>query len=88
MVSLAPKDFIQSFYASLFVQIKDSKKCSALLQLSLQESDLVNLKDALYKLDYWMCSSFFKKCEALNLGKQYDDALLVALLGSVRETFF
>lgn len=87
MVSLAPQDFIQSFYALLFAQIKDSKHCIALLQLSLQESDLVHLKDALYKLDYWMCSSFFKKCEALKLGKQYDDALLVALLGSVRETF-
>ena len=51
-------------------------------------SRIVNLKDALYKLDFWISFSFFKKLEALKLWKQYDDALLLALFGSVRETFF
>ena len=88
MVKLTSDDFLQAFYAPILSQIKDSKAFVHVLSLSLQENDLVNLKDALYKLDFWISFSFFKKLEALKLWKQYDDALLLALFGSVRETFF
>ena len=88
MVKLGADKFLEAFYAPILSQIKDSKAFVHVLSLSLQENDLVNLKDALYKLDFWISFSFFKKLEALKLWKQYDDALLFALFGSVRETFF
>lgn len=88
MVKLTSDDFLQAFYAPILSQIKDSKSFVRVLSLSLQENDLVNLKDALYKLDFWICFLFFKKLEALKLWKQYDDSLLLALFGSIRETFF
>lgn len=88
MVKLTSDDFLQAFYAPILSQVKDSKAFVRVLSLSLQENDLVNLKDALYKLDFWISFSFFKKLEALKLWKQYDDSLLLALFGSIRETFF
>ncbi len=87
MVKLTSNEFLEAFYAPILLQIKDSKAFVRVLSSSLQENDLVNLKDALYKLDFWISFSFFKKLEALKLWKQYDDALLLAL-GSIRETFF
>ena len=88
MVKLGADKFLEAFYAPILSQIKDSKDFVRVLSSSLQENDLVNLKDALYKLDFWISFSFFKKLEALKLWKQYDDALLLALFGSIRETFF
>ncbi|RAL56939.1 hypothetical protein BSK20_01555 [SR1 bacterium human oral taxon HOT-345] len=88
MVKLGADKFLEAFYAPILSQIKDSKAFVRVLSSSLQENDLVNLKDALYKLDFWISFSFFKKLEALKLGKQYDDSLLLALFGSIRETFF
>ena len=88
MVKLGSDNFLEAFYAPILPQIKDSKAFVHVLSSSLQENDLVNLKDALYKLDFWISFSFFKKLEALKLWKQYDDALLLALFGSIRETFF
>ena len=88
MVKLGADKFLEAFYAPILSQIKDSKAFVRVLSSSLQENDLVNLKDALYKLDFWISFSFFKKLEALKLWKQYDDALLLALFGSIRETFF
>ena len=88
MVKLGADKFLEAFYAPILSQIKDSKAFVRVLSSSLQENDLVNLKDALYKLDFWISFLFFKKLEALKLWKQYDDALLLALFGSIRETFF
>ena len=88
MVKLGADKFLEAFYAPILSQIKDSKAFVRVLSSSLQENDLVNLKDALYKLDFWISFSFFKKLEALKLWRQYDDALLLALFGSIRETFF
>ena len=88
MVKLTSNEFLEAFYAPILSQIKDSKAFVSVLSSSLQENDLVNLKDALYKLDFWISFSFFKKLEALKLWKQYDDALWLALFGSIRETFF
>ena len=88
MVKLTSDEFLQAFYAPILSQVKDSKAFVRVLSLSLQENDLVNLKDALYKLDFWISFSFFKKLETLKLWKQYDDSLLLALFGSIRETFF
>ena len=88
MVKLGADKFLEAFYAPILSQIKDAKAFVRVLSSSLQENDLVNLKDALYKLDFWISFSFFKKLEALKLWKQYDDALLLALFGSIRETFF
>ena len=88
MVKLTSDEFLQAFYAPILSQVKDSKAFVSVLSSSLQENDLVNLKDALYKLDFWICFLFFKKLEALKLWKQYDDSLLLALFGSIRETFF
>ena len=88
MVKLTSNEFLEAFYAPILSQVKDSKAFVSVLSSSLQENDLVNLKDTLYKLDFWISFSFFKKLEALKLWKQYDDALLLALFGSIRETFF
>ena len=88
MVKLTSNEFLEAFYAPILSQVKDSKAFVRVLSSSLQENDLVNLKDALYKLDFWICFLFFKKLEALKLWKQYDDSLLLALFGSIRETFF
>ena len=88
MVKLGSDKFLEAFYAPILSQIKDSKAFVRVLSSSLQENDLVNLKDALYKLDFWISFSFFRRLEALKLWKQYDDALLLALFGSIRETFF
>ena len=88
MVKLTSNEFLEAFYAPIFSQIKDSKAFVSVLSSSLQENDLVNLKDALYKLDFWISFSFFRRLESLKLWKQYDDSLLLALFGSIRETFF
>lgn len=88
MVKLTSNEFLEAFYAPILSQVKDSKAFVSVLSSSLQENDLVNLKDTLYKLDFWISFSFFKKLEALKLWKQYDDALLLALFGNIRETFF
>ena len=88
MVKLTSNEFLEAFYAPILSQVKDSKAFVSVLSSSLQENDLINLKDALYKLDFWISFSFFKKLEALKLWKQYDDSLLLALFGSIRETFF
>lgn len=49
---------------------------------------MVNLKDALYKLDFWLSDRLFEKLSSLKLEKEYDDALYLAMLGTIRETFF
>jgi len=67
MVKLTSDDFLQAFYAPILSQVKDSKAFVSVLSSSLQENDLVNLKDALYKLDFWISFSFFKKLETLKL---------------------
>lgn len=67
MVKLGADKFLEAFYAPILSQIKDAKAFVRVLSSSLQENDLVNLKDALYKLDFWISFSFFKKLEALKL---------------------
>ena len=67
MVKLGADKFFEAFYAPILSQIKDSKAFLHVLSSSLQDNDLVNLKDALYKLDFWISFSFFKKLEALKL---------------------
>lgn len=67
MVKLGADKFLEAFYAPILSQIKDSKAFVHVLSSSLQDNDLVNLKDALYKLDFWISFSFFKKLEALKL---------------------
>jgi len=67
MVKLGSDKFLEAFYAPILSQIKDSKAFVRVLSSSLQENDLVNLKDALYKLDFWISFSFFGKLEALKL---------------------
>ena len=67
MVKLGADNFLEAFYAPILSQIKDSKDFVRLFSGVLEENDLVNLKDALYKLDFWISFSFFKKLEALKL---------------------
>lgn len=67
MVKLGADKFLEAFYAPILLQIKDSKAFVHVLSSSLQDNDLVNLKDALYKLDFWISFSFFKGLEALKL---------------------
>jgi hypothetical protein len=48
----------------------------------------VNLKDSLYKLDYWVTDVFLRKLTKLRLQEEFDDVVLLPIHGTIRETLF
>ncbi|MBQ7616463.1 hypothetical protein IJS64_00280 [bacterium] len=54
----------------------------------MTDTDLVTLRDSLYKLDYWVAESFMNKIKDLNLKNTIDDSLILSLYGTIRETLF
>lgn len=53
-VKTDPSTFLQEIYAPLLAQSSKELEVAALLQTMLKESDLSNLKEALYRLDFWL----------------------------------
>nr|MBR6100251.1 hypothetical protein [bacterium] len=53
---------------------------------NVTEEEYVNLKDSLYKLDYWITDVFLRKLTSLRLDKEFDDVVLIPIHGTIRET--
>ncbi|MDO4713391.1 MAG: hypothetical protein Q4B28_01740 [bacterium] len=79
-------EFIQLFYAPLLEQLGEESAARNFLQTILQEEDVINLKDALYKLEYWLAYYIFLQFQSCKIAKHYGTAFTLALHGAVRET--
>jgi hypothetical protein len=53
---------------------------------NMRDEEYVNLKDSLYKLDYWITDVFLRKPTSLRLDKEFDDVVLLPIHGTIRET--
>ncbi len=76
------------FYRSSVGFVKNSSKLLPVLFDQISDTDLVNLKDALYKMDFWGAQCFFERLQDLVLRKEYDTSLHLAIMGIARETLF
>lgn len=76
------------FYRSSVGFVKNSEKFLPILFDQISDADLVNLKDALYKMDFWVAERFFERLQDLVLRKEYDSSLHLAIMGTARETLF
>lgn len=85
-VQLPLAEFIKKFYASLLLD--NQSEIFSVLETSLTQKDIINLKDSLYKLDFWLSYSLLEKLSSSPLVKRYCHSLLLAIFGSIRETFF
>ena len=82
------KKVLVNFYATWMWTLKDWTPLMKVIQATIKDSDIVNLRDALYKLDYWIVESFMQKIENLNLKEIADDTLILSLYWTLRETLF
>ena len=82
------KKFLVDFYATWMWCLKNWSKLIKVVQSSMTDTDLVTLRDSLYKLDYWVAESFMNKIKDLNLKNTIDDSLILSLYGTIRETLF
>jgi hypothetical protein len=46
---------------------------------NMRDEEYVNLKDSLYKLDYWATDVFLRKLTKLQLNKEFDDTVLLPI---------
>ncbi|MBR6908300.1 hypothetical protein IKN40_07670 [bacterium] len=46
---------------------------------NMRDEEYVNLKDSLYKLDYWVTDVFLRKLTKLQLNKEFEDVVLLPI---------
>lgn len=88
MVKESNSDFLSHFYAPLFSQSSSAKELFADFVNLFDEKAISNLKDALYKIEFWLNKSFLEKIESLKLENYYSQSVLLAIFGATRETLF
>lgn len=88
MVKESNSDFLSHFYAPLFSQSSSAKELFADFVNLFDEKAISNLKDALYKIEFWLNKSFLEKIEPLKLENYYSQSVLLAIFGATRETLF
>ena len=88
MVKESNSDFLSHFYAPLFSQSSSAKELFADFVNLFDEKAISNLKDALYKIEFWLNKSFLEKIEPLKLQNYYSQSVLLAIFGATRETLF
>jgi hypothetical protein len=88
LVKLSKNKFIEKFYQWWIENLSEKKKIYSLLELELSDDNLVNLKDSLYKLDYWVTNNLYEKLQIIRLNNKYDDALCLTVYWMLRETLF
>jgi len=78
--------FLMNYYiASLWV-LNKGEELIDVVKNNVTEEEYVNLKDSLYKLDYWITDVFLRKLTSLRLDKEFDDVVLIPIHGTIRET--
>lgn len=87
-VKKSNSDFLSELYAPLFAQLQNHEELYVLLREQFTDEDISNLKDALYKLDFWAHHMWMQRFEKVKLEKQYGCSGLIAIFGAMRETFF
>lgn len=87
-LKLPAQDFLAEVYAPSLGSLHQPKKQLASLYEHYQEQELVHLKDALYRLDFWLTRSYFEQIKSLNLKKDYDNQVVLTMLGTMRESLF
>ena len=88
LVKESNSDFLSHFYAPLFAQSSSAKELFADFVNLFDEKAISNLKDALYKIEFWLNKSFLEKIELLKLENYYSQSVLLAIFGTARETLF
>jgi hypothetical protein len=73
------------YIASLWV-LNKWEELIDVVKNNVTEEEYVNLKDSLYKLDYWITDVFLRKLTSLRLDKEFDDVVLLPIHGTIRET--
>lgn len=87
-LKLPAEDFLFQVYGPSLGSLYQPKKHIMSLHLCFEDQELVHLKDALYRLDFWLTRSYFEKIKSLNLKKDYDNQVVLSILGTMRESLF
>lgn len=87
-LKLPAEDFLFQVYGPSLGALHQPKKHITSLHLCFEDQELVHLKDALYRLDFWLTRSYFEKIKSLNLKKDYDNQVVLSILGTMRESLF
>ena len=78
--------FLMNYYiASLWV-LNNWEELLDTVKENMRDEEYVNLKDSLYKLDYWATDVFLKKLTRLQLNKEFEDTVLLPIYWTIRET--
>ena len=78
--------FLMNYYiASLWV-LNSWEELLEIVKENMRDEEYVNLKDSLYKLDYWATDVFLRKLTKLQLNKEFDDTVLLPIYWTIRET--
>ena len=78
--------FLMNYYiASLWV-LNNWEELLEIVKENMRDEEYVNLKDSLYKLDYWATDVFLKKLTRLQLNKEFEDTVLLPIYWTIRET--
>jgi len=78
--------FLMNYYiASLWV-LNNWEELLETVKENMRDEEYVNLKDSLYKLDYWATDVFLKKLTRLQLNKEFEDTVLLPIYWTIRET--
>lgn len=85
-VKQSPQDFIKSFYAPTLTQRGKQSDFSNFLVQNLSETDLSNLKESLYKIDFWLNYRLIEQLKGIKFTKRYGEALTMSCFGLMRET--
>ena len=78
--------FLMNYYiASLWV-LNNGEELLGIVKENMRDEEYVNLKDSLYKLDYWVTDVFLRKLTKLQLNKEFEDVVLLPIHWTIRET--
>ncbi len=87
LLKLSPDDLIQELFSYLDIT-KDDTTLIPLLQQSLGESHISNIKDRMYCVDFRLYRTFIDALVERNIEKHFDAPLLVMFYATLKETLF
>lgn len=86
-LKLSNEDLVAEIYQP-YDYISSDNQITQELKLSLQDKEIINLKDRMYCIDFWIIQAYNKALIEQNIHHHYDKPVLLALFANIKETLF
>ena len=86
-LKLSNDELIEKIYEP-FNKIGHDDLISQELKSAIQDKEIINLKDRMYCIDFWIIQDYNKALIQSHIDHHYDKPVLLALFANIKETLF